>query len=470
MRIEKLLSRWRCEAGGYGGGRSKKNETPPNAPGGERRPPAHHSHRNRSADSPHFAATAGKVAAYPVQREEEEDHQTFITPEGQGPVTIAPASPTITVGNAEITSEFTKRYGGSPNPVVPTATRLNYMETSSAMVGSVQFEVGNRFAAFSNDAGSTWNLIDPFSQFDSSGTGGFCCDQDALYEPHHDLMFWSMMYGHIFTGLNNNIVRLAVYRKASAGLSSNNWIYYDLMPSQTGGPPGGGEAYDFPRMSLSNNYLYITAEVVWTTPYTFARSVVMRIPLNELAAGNPLTLDYYSASNNFIYCAVQGARGTAYFAGHNSTSSMRIFKWPETATQPTYVDTTVPKWSNASPPVCPSADGTDWCQGGVYDNRIMTGVLAPKLGEIWFFWDVAQNGGFLQPYINAARFSTTDFSYRGSPMLYHRSFPFRYVAAAANITATLVSPRIPAAVPVASRLRSRVSSTSTPARRRRGPA
>ena len=65
------------------------------------------------------------------------------------------------------------------------------MSPSVANRGKYLLETGNWFAAKSSDNGSTWAYLDPYTL---TGAPNFCCDQQVLYEPSRNRMFWELMY------------------------------------------------------------------------------------------------------------------------------------------------------------------------------------------------------------------------------------------------------------------------------------
>src|SRR5262249_28077690 len=83
---------------------------------------------------------------------------------------------------------------------------------------------------------------------------------------------------------------------------------------------------------------------------------------------------------------------------------------------------------------CPTGDGQDWCLRS--DFRILSGARSwnhlIRQSELWFFWNVAQGGGFARPHIDAARFRESDLAYVARPLIFSNDIPFLYVAAAPN--------------------------------------
>jgi hypothetical protein len=278
-------------------------------------------------------------------------------------------------------------------------------------------------------------LLNPFTEFSTTGTGGFCCDQEVIYDPSRDMMFWLLQYIHTGTSTSsNNRLRLAFFRNTSNNIGPAGWSFYDFFPSQTGGP-ASGEEYDYPHMALSNDFLYIAVNVFSTSTGKFTRTVMMRLPLDTIVTGGALSFNFYSTAANFTFAPIQGAKDVMYWASHNSTTSMRLYRWPESTTTVSTFDRAVTAWSSARPHSCPSTDGTNWCLFS--DNRILTGVRTvnqlTRQSELWFFWNVAQNGtAFPKPYVDAVRFRESDLVNVGRPLLFSTTATFHYFGGAAN--------------------------------------
>lgn len=354
---------------------------------------------------------------------------------------VPPPTGTATITNPARTHDIFNVYNSTtPNAVIPANDKSTTDETSGAMRGPVRFMTGNWYAAFSNNSGSSWNYVNPFTSFSGQTTdGGFCCDQSAIYDPSRDMNLWLLQYQKSSaTSSGRNRLRLAVYRNASAGIKYSGWITYGLFPSQYGGT-SSGEWFDYPHMALSNNYLYITVNVFSTTvnPSTgredFRRSVIIRISLASLASGSALSNSYYTGSSTFT--PVQGAGAVMYWANHASNTSMNIYRWPESGNA-TVVSRTVPAWNRTTKgqSSCPTGDGQDWCVKS--DDRVLAGVRTYNAGlsqyEIWFFWNVRHGSGFPWPYLNAARFRQSDLAYLSRPLLWSETSPFQWGAAAVN--------------------------------------
>jgi hypothetical protein len=343
--------------------------------------------------------------------------ETRIT--GFGPSPLAP-------------NDFRLFHASTPDPVIPLNFKSTINEPSTGMSGRVRFMTGNWYAAFSNNGGGTWTFVSPFTNFPASD-GGFCCDQTVLYEPSRDMMLWQLQY--IKSGSTTNDqgrLRLAVFVNTNNNISGAGWFFYDFLPSQFGGP-ASGEWFDYPHMALSNDFLYIAVNVFRTTDDGFTRSVMMRLPLDPILAGAGFSFNFFSSTANFTFVPIQGAKDVMYWASHNTTSNMRIFRWQETSTTIEIFDRDIAAWVLGTPS-CPTSDGQNWCLRS--DSRILAGARSwnhlTRQSELWFFWNVAQGGNFARPYIDAARFRESDLVYLARPLIFSNDIPLLYVAAAPN--------------------------------------
>ena len=316
---------------------------------------------------------------------------------------------------------------------IPSGFASTVEESSTASVGAKRFFSGNWWAAYDNTGpGGAWSGISPFTQFPSID-GGFCCDQDVIYDPGHDMILWELQY--INTATSGGF-RIAIFRNTNNNISTAGWYSYTFEPTNVGGT--GNEWFDYVKVSLSTNYLYITANVFTTTrPFRWTRTVLMRLPLDPISTGAGFGFGYLSWNRNFNFTAAQGSKDVFWWATHNTTTSFRIFHWPENSGIVSWNDIAVPAWTLGTPS-CPVSDGTNWC--AFSDNRILTGSRVKVAStnnvlsyELWFFWNVPAGGGFLRPYINAVRIDETPLANKGRPFIWNGSFPFSYVGSSPNI-------------------------------------
>lgn len=304
---------------------------------------------------------------------------------------------------------------------VPPETLSTVAEPTVAIRGNEILVTGNWFAAFSRNAGATFQYRNPAAMFPGSPQGEFCCDQIAVYDKPNDVMFWALQY------INNeqgNTLRLAVAK--GNDISTEKWRYYDLTPKGIGN--WEKEWFDFPDLVLGKRYLYITSNVYGTTTnQPFTRSVLIRVPLLELAGYEALNVDYFSSESQGSLRATQGAGDTIYWGAHVNEAVIVVFAWPEGTRRITQREVHVEPWSDESR-VAPGPDGLDWL--GRADSRITAAWVSGDY--IGFVWTASQDRNFPFPHVRAVIIDKSDYSVVAQPHLWNKDLAFAYPAAAPN--------------------------------------
>ena len=274
------------------------------------------------------------------------------------------------------------------------------------------FMTGNWYATRSLDAGNSWQFMSP-STFLPSVDGGFCCDQTTLYDTSRDITIWILQYS---LGVNNtNTLRVAVKRGDTLG--NNVWHWYDFQASDFG--LGPNEELDYNHAALSNDYLYVGTNSF--VGETFTTCVIMRLSLDELAAGSVLNYSTLQRQDSFSMRCVQGARDTMYIASHVNNQALRLFAWPEGAGAASVYQIPVTPW-NAG------VYGKPWL--GRCDPRI-TGAWVAN-GVIGFMWTVNSRGTRLNPHIRVVRINEETKAVINQPSLWGNDTAFAYPDAAPN--------------------------------------
>ena len=230
-------------------------------------------------------------------------------------------------------------------------------------------------------------------------------------------MFWLLQHVNDSTG---NILRLAV--AAGSDIPSQKWRYYDFSPQSIGN--WTGEWFDYPDLATSDNNLFITVNTFTTATDQWRRSVVVRIPLDQLKTYSALTYQVYQTNQAFSLRGVQGAGKTMYLAAHKDTAALRIFSWPDSAKSVTTKDVAVKKWSDANR-VAPGPDGRDWV--GRSDGRITAAFMSKT--SIGFAWSGAQDSTFPFPHVRVAIIDPATMKATAQPHLWNEEFAFAYPAA-----------------------------------------
>ncbi|MEW6003029.1 MAG: hypothetical protein AB1638_10340, partial [Nitrospirota bacterium] len=146
---------------------------------------------------------------------------------------------------------------------------------------------------------------------------------------------------------------------------------------------------------------------------------------------------YFPVTDRFNFTPVQGAKDTMYWASHNTTSSMRIYRWQEDSGTIYWNDVTIPAWTSTprGSALCPTAEGYNPCAR--LDDRILSGWISnwdgyPGEPVLGFFWNVQEGGGFAMPYVNSAVFKERDRTYLARPYIWNASWAWIYAAGAPN--------------------------------------
>ena len=318
----------------------------------------------------------------------------------------------------------TKKFGGT----IPAGYKSNVMECSVGVGGRYAFYTGNWFAARSEDGGSNWTYVNP-----ASGYPDFCCDQRAIYDSSYSRYIWLRMA--VPDGNGENTFRLSVNTSWTGTVST--WYVYDFAPTDLNAS-WTNEWFDYPGdMQIGADYLYFSWNM-FSQAGVFQRSVMFRIPLEDLVSGSGFAYDWYS-TDWFTLVPVQGAYHTMYFASNwphaaPQNNRLRIWRWDEDAVGMSYWTRTVASaWTltgrgNAQ---CGTANG-NWCDRG--DQRLQTGarysINSDGGGEdrirgrkvVGWWWNVGEGDGFSQPYTDAAAFFEYDMTqvggYLGRPYVY----------------------------------------------------
>ncbi len=358
---------------------------------------------------------------------------------------LAPMSPSS--GSAEViepqaAGSFAVFRNVDLGPGAPNTTTSVVNEPSVGTDGPVVFETGNWFGALSTDGGQSFAFVNPFTGPFAPVNGGFCCDQVTLYDPVRNARYWLQDYIPDAT--------TGTHRINVDANGDGTWdCAYDFNPQQVGF--SAGHYYDFPDLVLGQSFLYHTANVfnrdgtcsggTCTTGRvgtscsfdlqcdTFAGTVLSRYPINGLAT---CSLGPYQSAvvtdGHGSFRATHNAGPTVFWASHNSTSSIRIYRWDES--NPTtyfFDDVAINAWNNDAQ-TCPGSDGTDWCRRS--DSRILGAYLAN--GVLGFMWNASQGGPFPFPHVQVAQFRASDRALLSQVQIWNSSYPFLYPSVGVN--------------------------------------
>jgi hypothetical protein len=362
---------------------------------------------------------------------------------------VAPAGPTA--GTESVLAETRTRSGQPLAPsdpkwfrrtcfgaVIPDTDGANNMSSSVAISGKFGFFTGNRFAARSTDGGLSWSYVNPFADF-----ADFCCDQISIYDEARDIFLW--LRTGTPDGNGENEFKLAVSKKEATG-----WWSYTRKPEDIDSA-WQNQRWANPHIQLGADYAYI-AWNLFDQSDNWTRSVMLRVPLDDLAAGTAFTYNYHASDEWFTFVPVQGAYHTMYWASNwpNSGSQnnrLRIWRWDEDSTSVSVWTKTIHTWNltEMGDAQCGRETG-NWAARA--DQRLLTGARYSINSDgsvddrirgrkvLGWWWNVAQGGGFTHPYIDAAAFfeDTMDQvpGYLGRPYMYSSELCFGYPSATPN--------------------------------------
>ena len=339
--------------------------------------------------------------------------------------------------------------------------------------GTVVFTTGNTFAAYSIDGGQTFTSLNPTTIFpnrDSAGNlidGGLCCDQVVQYVPSINRFVWLMQFwratrptdtpcpcppGTGPTGPNR--LRIAVASPEDIINSGGTaWTYWDL----TSGIYGFGNNWmDYPDMSVGNNSLYISVDVVGVGFF------ISRIPLSQLQASTTINIDFTNPADSAMAYGghvIQNPGDEVHWAGHNSTSSMRIFSLVEGSGSYSWQDLDINSWCNLDySSLMPN--GVNWLGmsngfpgsgiiGGT--RRDLGGIFGGASKELWFAWMAGRGQattplgcllselfrtGFPQSHIELVRIDASNptFSLMEQNAIWNPTIAFGYPSLTTNLS------------------------------------
>jgi hypothetical protein len=287
-------------------------------------------------------------------------------------------------------------------------------EPSIANNGREIYITGNWYASRSLDNGNSWSMVSPYNALPPVNDG-FCCDQVVHYDRSRDLLLWLLQY---VEKNGTNTLRLAV--KHGDTLGNDAWQWWDFRPETTN-PAWTQQWFDYPDVELSNNYLYISSNVFRADNNQWTRSVVLRLPLDTLAASGSLSYRYWTTTDNFALRCTRGARDRMYFASHNSNSQLRVFTWRESDDQATFRDVNVSAWSGDDYDTA-GPDGANWLAR--VDPRI-TGAWVAN-GVIGLAWTAARRTGRPFPYVRVVLVDEGAMTVTANADIWNANYAYAY--------------------------------------------
>ncbi len=333
---------------------------------------------------------------------------------GSPNVVAAPGDFTV-FRNTILTDAFTNNSTSSTN------------EPSLGMNCETILYSGNWYASVSADGGRNFTFVNPATTFPSF-SGGFCCDQVVYFEETRGLMFWYLQYAR--DGNGNNTILLA-WSTSNAATQNNVWTFFTLSPQADFGY-GNGVWFDFPEVSVSNNYVYFSTDLIGASE----NALVLKMHLDDATDGGGVALSGYFSEYAFQR-PTHGAGGTMYVGVHKSMSEMRLYTWAEGDASPgSSVDRGVDAWLGGTYSA-PSPDGTDYLNFGI--PSLLAAWIAD--GKVGFMWDSVQGDGFPWPNVRYAVFNEGGLGLADQGQIWNDDYAFAYPSVhpndAGNIAGTM---------------------------------
>lgn len=266
-----------------------------------------------------------------------------------------------------------------------------------ALNGDVVFYTGNWFASRSLDGGQTFEHINPAIAFPDPPGMEFCCDQVAHYIKKIDTCVWLLQYTEDAQGYN--IQRLAF--AATDQVRQGQWRLFDISSQGLGLP---GVFLDYPDIAVGANMLYVTMNGFRGNAWD--STIIVRLPLAGIKSGS-ISGQRIIWRENFNFRVAQNCGTIAYWASHNTSSQIRVFKWRESSPSPTFKNIDVAMWDDGNF-VSTTPDNRNWLERA--DPRL-TGATSAG-GQLWFAWGSNRGGANNrpQPFAQIARIQTTNLT------------------------------------------------------------
>jgi hypothetical protein len=379
--------------------------------------------------------------AAPILNAEDADVPGWITPIGPF-VAVTPSAPTKTQ-NAVI-GGIVEKTQASPNgstvqfllnqsisdmagtgyPTEPSGASATIAKTGQTVV----LITANSDAVYSINGGSTFTKLNPTTIFNNKVAGGFCCDQIVQYVPSIDRFVWLMQFSRANVNGQKvgNLQRLAVARPEDIVTDATTaWTYWDLTSADFG---LGTQWMDYPDLAVGTNNLYISFDAFGT-----GGLMVVRVPLKELTAGGTLNFRYTnpaSLDSDWGAHLVQSPLTTIYWAGHEHTSGIRVFSWPDSSNNYSWVVVPINQWSNMNySSTTPAPNSTNWMTklSGFPRSAVIGGTRAGS--DIWLAWTAGTDNNFPMPHVEMVQIDISSTpTFKKQVQIWNSSYAFAYPA------------------------------------------
>jgi len=218
--------------------------------------------------------------------------------------------------------------------------------------------------------------------------------------------------------------------------------------------------FDFPSLSVGNNYLYISWDVLNKSGSTFGFEV-LRISLSDIQAAphdlpvrsvtNP-TQSGACASNNSGSCLAsstvltQDTGDEVFWAGHNGNSKLRVFNWAEDSDAYSWrevpIDSFTPAYSRGSSKHTPSPapspiliypkppSSNDWLYRGGGASAIRGATRHGS--KIYLAWNAGPGGIITQSHVEVAEIDVTAYTKTNQGQIWNDKFAYAFPSLSTN--------------------------------------
>jgi hypothetical protein len=285
---------------------------------------------------------------------------------------------------------------GNRDPVIfhgyhPTKTLTKSLTNAADMSGAdserdVVMLSGNWYCDVSNDGGATWKRLDPTTIFPETLGGGFCCDQIVTYVPRIDRFVWFLQYGADSAG--QGAFRIAAASSLSVKSDPTAWTYWDFVAGDFGYATSD---MDYPDLAFSSQFLFASTDV-----FKAGGRLVIRIPLQDLAAGGTINYEYTDAAKSKTAWGghlVQQTSSQAVWVGHQDNSTLEVFTMPDGGNTYSSFTVKVATWPNGTLS-SKGPDGNDWLTKlKDFPSFAVTGGVERSGGHVVLAWSASKGKG-----------------------------------------------------------------------------
>jgi hypothetical protein len=297
-------------------------------------------------------------------------------------------------------------------------------EPAAVNTGRWAFMMGNTHAEYSNNHGNSWvNVAMPSGPSDAPY---LCCDPDVVYDAARGVTFYSWLY--LNAGGTNGVVRIFVRRTMDGPTNCS----YTIDPAGA----SNDTVPDYPHLGLTQNHLYLTANQVGGAAGSV--STVRRFDLDSMADCESTSVSTYSYAfsqyGQRVFVPVEGATDTMYWGMMQTTTTFRLYRWPEGSGTVYSYPLTVSASTFSNPD----------CRGGINNADFIERTTAWSIAgfrmrgavgdnNILFLWNVGADASHPQGHVHAVLIREHDRVVIGQPHVWNSTRCFGYPALAANV-------------------------------------